>query len=312
MTLVAQEITEFLSTNLKNPYPEWTKSTMYKALNKVRYHNYVYMSVTNDNRGVAPDLNSGKWLLMEVDNAYASIDLHSHTGTIGNKDTITNPASKEITYEFSGSGVTTLVLGGVKADEVIVEQYRGANLLHTKNYPVAGVRKVNSWYKYYFDPLPTSGTGNIFVDTRDIVIRNILPNTDTIKVVVKFTSDGEAVVNAMVAGKGQYLGDTQYGVNVNVVDYSEKIIDPKTGITELVEHDSVELMSIPLKINAIDTMPSKREIKKALGKVNMFIVDDAEKSYYESLIIMAYPEKFSIMITNQVIADAQLKLREVI
>jgi len=312
MTLITQRITEFLSTNLKNPYPEWTATTAYKSLDRVRFKNYVYMSVVDSNTGVEPDINTGKWLLMEVDNAYASIDLHSHTGTIGNKDTVANPLDSFIKYEFSAGGVTTLVLGGVKADTVTVEQYKGSTLLHTKTYSVSGVRAVNSWYKYFYDPLPIANSGKVFTDARDIVIRNILPHTNRIVVTASFSADGEAVVNAMVAGKGFNLGDTQYGVGVEVIDYSEKIIDPKTGITELVEHDSVELMSIPLQLNAVDAMPAKREIKNILGKVNMFIVDDAEKSYYEGLIIMAYPEKFSIMVSNQVIAEAQLKLREVI
>ena len=107
MILLPQAITKYLTTNLDQPYTEWNASNNYANGARVFYKNYIYQCITDNNENVQPDLNTGKWLLVGVDNAYAGIDLQSSTKTVIDDDLT------QIDLEFSAVGYDYLAFGGI-------------------------------------------------------------------------------------------------------------------------------------------------------------------------------------------------------
>lgn len=310
MLLLKQNITRFLSTNLHQPYPAWDKNNTYPLNTTVLYKNYFYRTIVDNNQGVAPDLNTGKWLLMGVDNAYAAIDLQSHTSSTIDSDEDKN--LPYIEYVFESISFDYLAFGGIRGTMLEIWEYdaKDKEVGHTQHAIGAERICANTWYKYFYCDIPDKndlGKGKPI----DYLHGNIHGNTVKIKVHIVKNSDGKASVGSMVGGASNDIGDTQFGVTLGLVDYSRKVTD-EFGITTLTKRDAVETMTSEIVIPAQDTQKVKRAIKEALGTVVMFIANPERDSNYEHLIQLGYIEDFRIYIRNAVESRATLQTSEAI
>jgi len=310
MLLLKQQIIEFLSTNLEQPYAKWIETATYNAKDYVIYKNHLYQCIVNENINIKPDLNTGKWLLFGVDNAYASVDLRSHT-----KSELLTDADKLLPYMefvFSAVGFTYIGFSQVQGSMLEILEYDTAgNLLRTTTEAIGADRVCAiNWYNYYFCEIPDDtalGRGKPI----DYLFTGILPTTAKIAVRVHKNSDGVASLSAMVGGKAVQIGNTQYGVEIGIIDYSEKKTD-EYGITTLTERESREVMTLDIEFPAKSAQAVKREVKAHLGIPIMFIADESTDSLFEHLIMFGYIEDYRSYITNGIIANARMKLEEII
>ena len=203
MILLPQAITKYLTTNLDQPYTEWNASNNYANGARVFYKNYIYQCITDNNENVQPDLNTGKWLLVGVDNAYAGIDLQSSTKTVIDDDLT------QIDLEFSAVGYDYLAFGGILGGVLTVTEYdSGNNQIAQELYDIGGVRiNANNWYDYYFAGIPETGASDFPVD---ILVDQI--QTTTAKIKVELTSNGKRRVLYLVNGFGKRVRDRRYRV----------------------------------------------------------------------------------------------------
>lgn len=306
MILLPQEIENYISTNLDQPYNSWQAGTTYNANDMVIYKNLIYRSITNDNVGIYPNLNTGKWLLMAVDNAYASIDLHSDTATK------IDDGLAFIFLTFSAVSFQYLAFGGVQGDLLtVVEKSSGGTILATNEYSIGTTRiNANNWYDYYYLPIPDNNItgGGLPVD---ILVDKINTNTATIEVTLTKSTQGEAFIGSMCGGKGLEIGDTEYGLNINIVDYSRKETD-SLGITTLVRKKSREIMTCDIVTPALHIQSAKRAVKNVLGTALMFIADPSTDSKFDNLITLGFIDKFQIYFDNGVITRSRMVIEEVL
>lgn len=306
MLLLKQEIERFLSTNLDQPYPVWANGTEYQAKQTVVYENHIYRSIVNNNIGVTPDLNTGKWLLFGVDNAFASIDLRSHTKSI------IDDGLEYIEYVFEAVGFTYLGFSQIQGSLLEIWEYdsAGVEVKHT-NHPI-GQERVNaiSWYTYFYNPIPDHGNLGKGKPV-DFLYRNINTTTAKIKIRVHKNTDNYASLSAMVGGKASDVGATQYGVEVGLIDYTEKETD-KYGITTLKKRDAKETMVLNMKSPAKHSQLIKREVKEHLGMSLMFIADPSVDTLFENLIIFGYILDYKMYLNNGVTSESTMHIEEII
>ncbi|RLC84145.1 MAG: hypothetical protein DRI37_09395 [Chloroflexi bacterium] len=306
MLLLMQSVRRYISTNLNQPHLLWLKDTAYAINTTVVYENHIYRTIVDKNKGVQPDLNTGKWLLFGVDNAFAAIDLHSSTST-----TIDDGLS-EIELKFDATNFNHLAFGGVQGGVLTVEEHKAdGTLIKTKDYPI-GIARINAqnWYNYYYLPIPdTSGAGSGL--PIDVMIALIQPTTSTITVKLTRNSALEAFIGSMVGGKGLDIGDVEYGVNIGLIDYSRKETD-EYGITTLVRRKSRQTMTCDVVTPAVHIQGAKRVVQNALGHALMFVADPDKDSKFENLIMLGYIEEWETYLNNGVIARSRLRLEEVL
>jgi len=306
MLILEQKIEKYLSTNLAQPYQEWSSTQSYSRNVSVLHKNYIYRNIVHDNLGVDPSINSGKWLLMGVDNAYAGIDLHSHTETIKD-DNLTH-----IELSFSSTGYDYIAFGSIRGSLLTIGEFDSSGLLIKETHHKIGSERTCAidWYNYFFCSIPDQsnlGRGEAI----DYLYGNISPTASSIKITIDENSDKIASIGTMVSGKSKDIGKTQFGVVQELNDYSEKTTD-KNGITSIVKRDATEEMLSVIEVPAKQTQIVKRAVKKLLGDVIMIIAEPDKDSNYEHLLLLGYIESFKISITNQVFSIAEMSTVEVI
>ena len=306
MILLDQAIKRYITTNLAQPHSEWVRNTVYKLNDEVLYDNHIYRTVVDNNQGVQPDLNTGKWLLFGVDNAYASIDLHSKTKTV------IDEGLPFIELNFTTEQFTHLAFGGVQGATLkVTEKDTKGVVIKTKDYTL-GVSRIDAvnWYDYFYLPIPdTSGTGSGL--PVDILLDAISPKVATITVKLMPNGKGEAFISSMIGGKGINLGDTEYGLSVGLVDYSKKVTD-EYGITTLERRNVRETMECDIVIPAKQAQGAKRVVKNSLGRALMFIADPETDSNFDNLIILGYIDDYTTYYNNGVISRSSIEIEEVL
>lgn len=306
MLILKQKIENFIFTNLEQPFNRWNISNVYNLYDRVFYKNYIYMSVVDDNSGVKPSENTGKWLLMQVDNAYAAIDLHSSTKSV------VDDAKHYIEYVFSVVGFDTIALGDVLGSSIeFIEYDSSMNVIKSKQVPIGATRIcANNWYNYYYCGIPDAsdvGKGKPI----DYLYSEISGNASQIKIIIHTNSNGDASIGSLVGGKAEYVGDTQFGITLGLVDYSKKETDDN-GITSITKRNVQETMESETVIPSKQTQSVKKIIKDAMGEVVMFIANPETDSNYEFLIQLGYIDEFNILINNGVISRGILRTAEVL
>jgi len=306
MLILEQKIEKYLGTNLKQPYQAWSEAQSYPRNTMVLYKNYLYRNIVHNNKGVEPDLNSGKWLLMGVDNAYAGIDLHSHS------ETVIDEGLDYIDLIFATVEYDYIGFGNVKGKLLQITEYNSSGVkIKNKDVVIGADRKcADSWYNYFFCAIPSDadlGRGQAI----DYLYGTISHQASKVRVRLHKNADGVASLGTMVSGKSKDIGKTQFGVSQELIDYSEKTTD-KNGIISIVKRDAVERMTSVIEVSANNTQAVKREIKKILGKVVMVIAEPEKDSAYDNLIILGYIEDFNIAIHNRVMSIANMTTVEVI
>ena len=306
MLILEQKIERFISTNMTQPYDEWDENTEYAWNTTVVYSNHIYRNIVKENKGVEPDLNTGKWLLFGVDNAFAMLDLHSHT------DTIMDKGLPYIETVFTAVGFDYIGFGNVRGSTVDITEYASNGTeIRTKTHKIGNVRTCAiTWHDYYYCGIPDQldlGKGKAI----DFLHGSISPDTAKIRVRINKNSDDIASCGSMIGGKAKDIGNTQFGVNIRLVDYSIKERD-NYGITSIERRDSQEVFTCDITFPAKHTQIIKREVKANLGKVVMIIAEPEKDSNYDNLITLGYIEDFQININNGIESIASMKILEVL
>ena len=307
MLLLKNEITSFVSTNLAQPVAEWLPKNTYNAGDYAMKDHHEYLCITNHNKGIDPTLNTGRWLMMQVANASACIDVRSETYTHIDK------GLNHIEITFDAIGFDTLafegVVGGVLT--VIEKDSKGHQLKH-KDYKAGAVRICSKdWWHYFYCPIPNANAVGS-KEAMDILIEALDPKTSTITIKLTKNGDGVSKIGSMVGGKSLDMGATEFGVDLELIDYSI-IKRDKNGIIEKMEHrDCVEKMSVECTMPAKASMGIKRTVKKELANPCLFIVDPSKDSNYENLIILGFITKYKQVYNNNVIVKTIVDIEELI
>jgi len=287
MKVLTQQITGFLSTNLLDPHSEWSSVTTYSQSDFALKNNYHYMSVVDDNLNIDPEENTGKWLLWEVANKFAALDLQSKTEMICDATTISLGSVYDLAFSASVSGFDLLAFGAVKGDTLtIVEKDSGSATLETT------VKTITNGELDYAHTLHASA--------------------HTVEVTVsELTGEDYSSIGSFIGGLSVSLGDTVYNPKIGFSLEITKTEDP-SGLIELSKTAIEETLDVDIVFDSSETMRIKRLIKSLEGIATAFIIDDSTDSIYENLFMIAYIDDFTIVLTNPSKTFATISLQEVI
>lgn len=292
MIAVPQSITSFKSHNLQTPYSAWSSTTTYSFMDYVTHENYEYRSILDSNTGVNPSENTGKWLMMQVSNVFAALDLQSGTKCICDADTISSGTSYDLTLQFYCSQGDNILIGAAEGSSIEIKEFNVTDVLQVTTTKTIDETQLSPALDYHYTVSD--------------------PDTTYVQVIVyEKTVGGYSTLGWLIVGEGYYIGDLQYGVKPGFTDYSIYRKD-YNGQIEILKDDVRDTMSADVVYDATDTMPIKRAIKHLKGTVVGFVGDTTVGSDYENLMILGTIEDFTPVVSNPVKTFANISIMEVI
>jgi len=306
VTIVSQKIEEYTSINVETRHPNWDVTTNYMFGDIAFFDHYYYRSVVDDNKGIKPNADEApEWLLWEISNRYAQIDLHSTTYTDWNAETATNPADGKMITKFRSDNYNILALGRTHSSniKVTVKDHLG-NVVFTKGRTTYPRNNANNWYGYFFDVFKNVGEQEgWYFDIPPV-------QGGEVTVEVSPDGDGSAKVGFMNAGTAIYAGDTLFGISTAIEDNSIWQTDD-FGITTVIERDATESLDLDVQYPSIMSNEIKFNVRDIVGKIVLFIGDESPDTRYDHLMILGKVDGFTPVISNPIITKASFSVSEI-
>lgn len=198
------------------------------------YSNKIYESLIGSNLNKQPDINLTSWLDLGASNKTAMFDMQVNTQT-------TATTSLVVTFQpgIAFNSVSFLNLTGNSITITVKDQPTGSIVYtETVNLDNSSVI-VFDWYSYFFED---------FDFRTEVVFQNIPPYTDgTVTVTITGATGDTVTIGSTSVGTLIELGDTQYGLNYGIRDYSIKDTD-EFGNTRFVQRAFSKRMSPKLLV----------------------------------------------------------------
>lgn len=267
----------------------------------------IYESLSAGNVGnplpVLPETATAKWLDVGPTNRFAMFDLSRNSQTV---------CPSPLTIVIApGERINTLGLAGLSASEVQISatSVMGGGTVYPNAYSESATgifdlktRIVNDGYDYAFEPFTTLPSMAIFD----------LPAFSDIIITVTITAgSGNVKCGALVVGTYIYIGDIQYGVTNDGMNFSTVTRDV-WGNATLVPRRTIPKTSQTLTISAdrINRCKEARVLLNALPALWTGI-DDNTSSWFDMLTILGIYTQFQIGAVNNSQAEINLSLEEI-
>ncbi len=283
MVFLRQKITDFSATNVAPRWSDYNPLTIYETetdsenltdVSVVRVGNYYYRTIVDGNIGNNPlDYIGTKWILWDVSNRYAMVDLQSNTQTITD--------GTDIIVEFPRGTIDTLAIGYYTASVLRVEllDVDGTTVLWTFEETQSPNEFVEDYYSYMYSEYTVD-----YNRGRIVALPTFIGVTIRVTLEVEASSDS-AKCGFLVADEAVSMGETLFGVNFKFQSYSVKTTDAfgiinikKRGIQDLIDFETI-IESSALAYN-------RRIIKSIYDDIVAFILDPAEGNDYENLVTL--------------------------
>ena len=294
MKITTQSIDKIDNINVVRYYGYWQEDGVYQPGNVVLYDKYDYLCVVPDNVGNEPTIDSGRWMVLGVDNVYAAIDTNSATETICNKDTALDPNDLNLKIDFSVAGFGFIGIGDITASSVTIYEYAAnGTLISETDYLLQNVRDCSTdWYNYYYCPVP----GNAVYESRYILH---MLNENTVSARTEFIAgiDGYTAVAYIISGVGEDIGESIYPAKISLENNS-LIEKNHLGIAVNVSEDIKEVLEIDLMMDADQSQKVKRIVRSHLNETVLVVgeVMDPNTALYENLMLLGSVRDFNIVL----------------
>ena len=302
MKYVRQQVTEFLSTNIPEPVPEYSPSTTYiyesgEPTNDslVRVGSFIYRSLINDNQDndpLDPDNLRTKWVRWAPSNAYSMLDMKSATKTtVQSTDTVIEDIIVEVAYTY---GMDTLVIGNYASDGFLVEMIDGSdNVLWSYTQGGNLNEDVIDYWTYTYSEYGYEADRALMV--------NLGSFTNTVKIRVTLYGQLEQPTECgyLVIGEGVEMGKTLRNVKFNFNSFTLKQFDD-FGTATIIKRAIQDITDFETVIDSGMVPTMKRRIKSVYDDVVAFVVDESENSEYENLITLGTVQDASVIHDNHV------------
>lgn len=248
---------------------DWNSGTTYSLAAPVKatasdalLHRYVSAQGSNTNHN--PVTDDGTWWTDEGPvNRWAMFDDTSTTAT-------TDADEIEVTLALpAGERMDVVYLAGLDAETVRIQiEDALAGPVHDETYSLAEVGAITSWHAWFFEP----------VERKSELLVGDLPNGAGAEVTVTIGHPGDtAACGNLVLGFRRALGDTAWGVETEIRDYS-RWIENDFGDRVLVEGAYRKLMSATALLANVIKDAVERELTGARAQVRLYIADETYTS----------------------------------
>jgi len=295
MKLVQQQISNFLTSNITEPFPEWDSTTTYTfeedstsltSDSVVRYGNYNYRSLTNDNLNFNPEDNlNTSWVKWSVSNRYAMIDISSTTKT--------SIADDDIVVEFLRGSIDLIGVGNLTASGIIIEHYNSADEIMpdaTQNISFSVNEGVYDLWSYIYAEYSLEMDRGIKID--------IPPLGYKIKVTIKKQASlNIAECGFFIAGEAANMGKTLSEIGFSFNSLSTVVTDT-WGKTTIIKRNIQDLVDFETSIPRNETISMKRKIKSIYDEIVLFVIDPSDDSPHENILTLGKVQDADTVLTD--------------
>lgn len=285
------------STVPETEYTEWAVGTAYAVGNTVRrtttgVHRCYQCLVANT--GNAPESNttgtSPKWLDIGPTNRWGMFD-----GQVGTATTV----ATSMTVVLTPGNIDSLGLLQLVGDSVRVQMTSGGTSVYDQTFSLIYGAPIVNWYAYFFDPINKRS---------DLVVTDLPPYSSGILTITISAASGNVSCGMCVVGQSFYLGGTQYGATIGIIDYSRKDIDA-FGNPTITKRKFVKKMDAKVMIDASIMDAAVIALSAWRSTPVLWIGAD---NIYTSLIIFGFYRDFSVEIPYPTMSLCSLTVEGII
>jgi len=212
------------STVPETDHAEWSGLVTYalgeRRIDLTTHRIYESVQASNLNHDPTTDTLSEWWLDIGPTNRWAMFD--AIVGTVTTAAAGAGDAVIEVAIQPGIVG--SLALLDINAATVRVQMVDGATTVYDQTYTLADAAGVFDGYSYFFEPI---------VRQTALIVEDLPPYSAGV-ITVTLTEPTTAECGTLVVGNTVHLGDTHYGANVSIVDYSRKGADD-FGMVSVIE-----------------------------------------------------------------------------
>jgi hypothetical protein len=262
------------STAPEADYAVYVPATNYAVGNRVIYNHVVYESVQTPNTGNTPGLFPLFWAVVSPTNRWAMFDSEVSTQTA---------LASPLTVVIKPGYVNSLALFGLEGTQLAVTMRDGAAgpVVYSKTVSLDGTI-IADWYQYFYEPSVQKG---------EAVLTDLPPYADG-HITVSITGGGTVKCGTLLVGTVYPLGDTQYGAQAGILDFSRKDTNATTGVTTFTKRKFSKRMSASMMLDNGQLNKVQRVLADLRATPCAYIGTDFEG--YEPLTIFGFYRDFSL------------------
>lgn len=283
---------QLISTTATNAEANWSSTTTYSIGAIVTYSGKRYESLQNTNLNKQPDTNPTWWLDLGADNKHAMFD-----EVIGTSTTATTSLTVVIKPDAIFDSIALIGMDAATAKITIRDGISGPIVYED----IAGLSgaTLTDWYEYFFtDPL---------IKRTQVVFQNI-PSYLNAHITLELENTvGEPVSLAkIVYGTMSLIGQTQYGLNAGIVDYSVKETN-EFGTTSFVERRFSKRLSAQVYVSNSQLNRVQSYLYSIRATPSVWIATD-DPTYEEAAVVYGWYRDFSTDISYPTFSMLSLEL----
>lgn len=271
---------KIISSTAGESYADWNSTTSYILGMKVVFNNSIYESLIENNLNKNPQITPTVWLYVGASNKTAMFDLEVNSQTT---------AGTILTVKFRpGKPFDIVSFLNIKGKSISVTVKDGGGVIvYNSSIDLVNLESIIDWYTYFFEDF----------DLRtEAVFQNIPPylSDSTIEVTIQNNPGQNVAIGNCCIGTTVDLGDTQYGLNYGIRDYSVKETD-EFGNTKFVQRAYSKRISSNLMVANTRLNYVSRTLESLRATPTVYIAVDDPK--YGGTVIFGFLKDWNIEIS---------------
>lgn len=276
---------------------EWDDGTAYTVGNRVMVTGTAGGAATathgiyvaqGSTTGDDPTTDDGtNWVQDGYTNAWSMFDV-----VVQNQSTKAGGFEVEIT---PGEVTSSLALINVDAQSVDIEinDPGGDGIVYSENHLLISNSGIQDWYQYFFEPISRLG---------EFAITG-LPAYEGAVITVTLNDTTTAKLGGLVVGQFAKLGDSQYGANFSIRDYSTKTTDADGRMT-VTQSTFTKYAEIEVVVDIGSEGAVQRTLTSLLNQPIVWVAG----ADIDGTIIYGYYKEWNIIYSNPALSVALLEI----
>lgn len=270
----------------------WEATATYVAGDIVRHGHHRYTSLKAENLGYVPETAGEWWSAMGPVNSWAAFDRSINTKT---------SALEEIRLELDFSGCNGISLFGLEAESVYYSLLNSAGEVVKEESIVLSGIDAFTWLQYFLDPLTP----------REDVVQTEFPVLAYSRLVLVVQAPGAiARVGNVAVGRCKTLGQSLYGMENGISDYSRKTTD-SFGNTYLSVGGWAKTARMDLHVPTSDYDDIFRTLARLRATPTVFVGDNDDTGL-DAFTIWGFVRDFRMVVSGPEMSQCSLEIQGLI
>lgn len=265
-------------SNAVELYADWSAGTTYAKGARVHYADAYYESLINSNLNNIPNtVGSTQWIYVSPCNHYMMFD-----NSISTKTTSTSSIIFKLAPLKVFNSIAIVGMEGATSLNVVVKKTAGGIIVYNKTFALDS-SSITNWYDYFFADF----------DLQDTMVITDLPTYVNAEITITLTGSGTVKIGNFLYGNSTIIGDTQYGINFGIRDFSIKDTDT-FGNTVFVERAYSRRMEPDVLIENTRLPYLVKKLESIRAKPTVWV--GSEDASYSPLVIFGFYKDYNITI----------------